>query len=111
MALGVRETGAARWSEALFNLYSRLRFGVPDILCGMKGFHVSVYRAHHAWMETSSVYTAMALAALRARTGFVLVPVPVKSRSGQSRFGGAWKANAKIARALGQALMDDVARR
>jgi hypothetical protein len=62
-------------------------------------------------METSSVYTAMALAALRARTGFVLVPVPVKSRSGQSRFGGAWKANAKIARALGQALMDDVARR
>lgn len=111
LVLGVRETGSARWSEALFNLYSRLRFGVPDILCGMKGFRIEVYRAHRAWMDRLSVYTAMALAALRAKTAFALVPVPVQSRSGPSRFGGAWKANLKIARAFGQALMDDMTRR
>jgi glycosyltransferase involved in cell wall biosynthesis len=111
MVIGLRTQGAARWSESLFNLYSRLRFGVPDILCGMKGFRIEVYRAHRARMDELSVYTALALAALRAKTGFALVPVRVKSRSGPSRFGGAWKANVKIARALGCALMDDVARR
>ena len=37
LVLGVRDTGAARYSEALFNLYSRARFGVPDILCGFQG--------------------------------------------------------------------------
>lgn len=111
MVLGIRETGAARWSEALFNCYSRLRFGVPDILCGMKGFHIDTYRMHRTEMDAPSVYTAMALAALRSKTPFALVPVPVKSRPGASRFGGAWKANFKIARSLGHALMDDLARR
>jgi hypothetical protein len=111
MVLGTRETGAARWSEALFNVYSRLRFGVPDILCGMKGVHIDTYRAHRGGMDTPSVYTAMALAALRSGTPFALVPVAVKSRPGASRFGGAWKANAKIARSLAHALVDDLLRR
>ena len=111
MVIGLRDTGAARWSESLFNQYSRLRFGVPDILCGMKGFRIEVYRAHRARMDVPSVYTALALSALRAKTRFALVPVPVKSRAGASRFGGAWKANVKIARALGSALIDDVAQR
>lgn len=109
--LGVRETGAARWSEALFNLYTRLRFGVPDILCGMKGFRIDTYRAHREWMNTPSVYTAMALAALRSRCPFALVPVAVKSRPGASRFGGLWKANIKIARSLGHALVNELAGR
>jgi glycosyltransferase involved in cell wall biosynthesis len=111
MVLGSRDTGAARWSEALFNGYTRLRFGVPDILCGMKGFRTAVYRAHRPRMDEASVYTALALAALRAKTGFAVVPVAVKSRVGASRFGGSWKANVKIARALGSALIDEVARR
>lgn len=109
--LGLRESGAARWSEALFNLYSRQRFGVPDILCGMKGFRIAAYRAHRGWMEAPSVYTAMALALLRAKAPFALVPVAVRSRPGASRFGGAWKANIRIVRALGQALASDIARR
>jgi hypothetical protein len=62
-------------------------------------------------MDEASVYTALALAALRAKTGFAVVPVAVKSRVGASRFGGSWKANVKIARALGSALIDEVARR
>jgi glycosyltransferase involved in cell wall biosynthesis len=109
--LGLRESGAARWSEALFNLYSRARFGVPDILCGMKGFRVAAYRAHRGWMEMPSVYTAMALALLRADAPYALVPVAVTSRPGASRFGGAWKANIRIMRALGHAIVSDIARR
>lgn len=111
MVLGIRESGAARWSEALFNLYCRLRFGVPDILCGMKGFHIDVYRAYRTAMDMPSVYTAMALSALRAGVPLALVSVPVRARPGASRFGGAWRANAKIARSLGRAILDDVARR
>jgi glycosyltransferase involved in cell wall biosynthesis len=109
--LGIRNTGAARWSEALCNLYTQWRFGVPDILCGMKGFRVELYRSHRGWMDGRSVYTAMALALLRAGVPFALVPVAVKSRPGASRFGGVWKANVRILRALGQALVNDIARR
>ncbi len=111
MILGTRETGAARWSEALFNFYTRLRFGVPDILCGMKGFRIETYRAHRAGMDRPSVYTAMALAALRSGTPFALVTVAVKARPGASRFGGALRGNAKIMRALGHALAADLLRR
>ena len=111
LVLGVRQNGAARWSESLFNLYSRLRFGVPDILCGLKGFCTEVYRPHRACAATPSVHTALALALLRAGTPFALVPVAVKTRPGQSRFGGAWRANVKILRALGRALVDDLVQR
>ena len=111
LVLGVRQNGAGRWSESLFNLYSRLRFGVPDILCGLKGFRTEVYRPHRARAAMPSVHTALALALLRAGTPFALVPVEVRSRAGRSRFGGAWRANIKILRALGRAVIDDLGRR
>lgn len=110
LVLGVR-TGAARWSEALFNLYARWRFGVPDILCGLKAFQTEAYRRYRARAAMPSVHTAVALAVLRAGSPFALVPVAVKPRSDRSRFGGAWRGNIRILRALGRALADDIAKR
>jgi hypothetical protein len=111
LVLGVRECGGARWSESLFNFYTRLRFGVGDILCGMKGFRTELYRPHRALAALPSVYTALALALLRAGTPFAVVPVAVRARPGRSRFGGGWRGNVKILRALGGALRDDLFRR
>lgn len=111
LVLGVRESGAARWSEALFNFYARARFGVPDILCGMKAFRTEAYRSSPALAARPSVHTALALALLRAGRPFRLIPVAVRSRPGQSRFGGAWRGNIRILRAFGRALADDIAKR
>jgi glycosyltransferase involved in cell wall biosynthesis len=108
LVLGVRSSGAARFSEALFNYYARLRFGVPDILCGLKGFHTQSYHRYRSRMKESSVHTAVALALLRDRTPFELVPVAVKPRLGASRYGSFWTANCRIIRALLRALWHDV---
>jgi glycosyltransferase involved in cell wall biosynthesis len=111
LVLGVRSTGPARWSEVLFNFYCRWRFGVPDILCGLKGFSVDAYRSHRPLMERQSVHTALALALLREGAPFALVSVDVKPRHGQSRFGGALKGELRILGAFFRALLDDIAPR
>jgi glycosyltransferase involved in cell wall biosynthesis len=112
LVLGVRNTGAARWSEALFNLYSRLRFGVPDILCGFKAFRIERYRTEGHRAVKPSVYTAFALALLRQGVPYALVPVAVRPRVGNvSRFGASWRGELRIFRAFCGALLDDVGRR
>ena len=40
MVLGIRSTGFARISESTFSFYTKLRFGVDDILCGLKGYNI-----------------------------------------------------------------------
>jgi glycosyltransferase involved in cell wall biosynthesis len=109
--LGERDSGAARISEHLFNLYTRVRFGVSDILCGLKGFRTNAVVMHRGCLETSSVNTALALALLRNGVPFTSIPVKVAPREGQSRYGGFWRANIRISRALAQAFMDDFLRR
>lgn len=112
LVLGVRNTGAARWSEALFNLYSRLRFGVPDILCGFKAFRIEHYRAEGHRTAEPSVYTAFALALLRRGVPYALVPVAVRPRADDvSRFGASWRGELRIFRAFCGALLDDIGRR
>ena len=112
LVLGVRDSGAARYSEALFNLYSRARFGVPDILCGFKAFRMDRYRSQSQRAKEPSVYTAVALALLRRGVPYELVPVAVRPRADDvSRFGASWRGELRIFRALGRALMDDLGRR
>lgn len=109
LALGVRpEPG--RWSEAVFNFYVNSRFGVPDILCGVKGFSVSLYRRHRSLMDGRSIGTALALAGLREKALHVAVPVAIAPRRGSSRFGSGLRADRRILAALGSAIALDLRR-
>ena len=108
VVLGIRSTGAARFSEMLFNRYTRFRFGVPDILCGLKAFRTEAYARHRNCTGAASVHTALALALLREGATFALVPVPVHPRRGRSRYGGVWRGNIRILRALAGAVRDDL---
>jgi glycosyltransferase involved in cell wall biosynthesis len=111
LVLGRRRTGGARLSERLFNLYSRTRFGVPDILCGLKGFRIAAYARHRERVANGNVNTALALALLREGAAFRLVEVATKPRDGRPRFGGMIKANLKIFAALANGLKEDALRR
>ena len=106
MVLG-RRPNMPRFSEYLFGLYTRRRFGVPDILCGLKAFAIAVYRKNSTYMGCSSVFTGLALAALRANTQFAVIPVAVRPRIGVSRFGNNWQANKRIILALLDAIRLD----
>ena len=110
IVLGWR-TRVPRFSERLFGYYTRYRFGVPDILCGLKAFAMAVYRKHRTDMGSSSVFTGLALAALRANTKFALIPITVKPRTDVSRFGNGWRANQRILAALFGAVRLDLLER
>ena len=108
LVLGVRSSGAARWSEALFNFFALRRYGTPDILCGLKGFRKDAYLRHRSRADARSVHTSVALALLREGAPFALVPVAVKPRRGASRYGGTWRANLRIFKAMLNAVWHDI---
>lgn len=99
LVLGVRPY-YARFAEYLFALYSRLRFGVRDPLCGMKGYRMSLYRARGWFDSYRSIGTELALYGLREKRSFIQLPVPISERNGAPRFARLWKANYRILRAL-----------
>lgn len=107
IALGIRPR-AARVGEMLFSLYTRVRFGVPDILCGLKAYTVGLFAAHGRFDGVGSIGTELALASLRRGARKALVPVPVLPRHGKSHFGSAWRANRRILRAAAIAIGADV---
>ena len=106
LVLGIRPR-AARFGEACFSAYTRLRFGVPDILCGLKGYDMTLYRAHGCLDQSRLIGTELALASLRRGVRPRLVPVVVLPRVGISRFGRALSANARIFRAMFVAILAD----
>jgi glycosyltransferase involved in cell wall biosynthesis len=110
LVLGIRER-PARVAEWLFNLYSRMRFGVPDLLCGLKAVSTGLYLRHQREAARPSVNTALALAGLRSGARVAFVKVPVRPRRGTPRFGSVLSANLKIIRALLIAVLLDISRR
>lgn len=110
LALGQRPR-AARFGEAVFSLYTRLRFGVRDILCGVKAYRMSLYRAHGRFDDGRSIGTELALAAMRRGARVAVIDVDVAARQvGASRFGQGWRANRKILGALRRAVCADIRR-
>jgi len=108
LVIGIRPR-AARWSEALFGRYTRMRYGVPDILCGMKGYRIELYRNNGRFDGSNSIGTELAMFGLRTRVRVLSLPVPVSPRADKPRFGSALRSNVAIAAALGRAIIADLA--
>jgi len=109
MVLGIRPA-PARVSERVFSAYARWRFGIADILCGMKAYTIELYRAHRAVMDLPSIGTALAWAAMRDASRFTTIDVPIRPRQGSGRFGRGLRANGRILRALWFAVRADLLR-
>lgn len=107
LVLGIRPN-AARVSEYLFNVYGRHRFGVDDLLCGLKGYRMSLYRRHGRFDGTRSIGTELALAGLRMGVPIRTVQVPIHAREGNPRFGSVIRSNGRILRALVLAIWADI---
>lgn len=92
----------ARLAEAIFGLYTRLRYGVRDPLCGMKGYDMALYRELGHFDSYQSIGTELMLYGLRRGVAFQTIPVPIHPREGEDapRFGRIWQANLRIARAM-----------
>lgn len=107
LVLGVRPH-KQRIAEAIMGGYIKLRFGVDDILCGMKGYRLSALEATGKAKYDHSIGTGPAIGLLRRGAHFVQVPVWGKARVDKPRFGGGGGANWRILRALWRVLLQDI---
>jgi glycosyltransferase involved in cell wall biosynthesis len=100
LVLGYRPR-TQRVAEAVMGAYIRSRFGIRDILCGMKGYDMSLWRQAGVFdSSTSSIGCELALNAVRRGVPFAQIPVGGARRAGRPRFGPALSANIRIFSAL-----------
>jgi len=85
-----------RVAEIIMGWYLRARFGVRDILCGMKGYRLSDGCGASGFDFQDSVGTGPAIEAIRRNIRFAQVPVSGRPRMGVPRFDGLVGANVRI---------------
>ena len=99
VVLGIRPA-TARLAEAVFARYAKLRFGIDDPLCGMKGYRIAAYRSIGHFDSYNSIGTELALRIIASGQAFSQVPVPITKRADAPRFGRRFRANLRILRAM-----------
>ena len=107
LVLGVRRR-KQRISETVMGWYIRARFGAHDILCGMKGYDMELWRANGGFDSGRSIGTELAINSMRRGVPFVEVPVRGVPRRDQPRFDRVLRANARIFGALARVIRDDL---
>jgi hypothetical protein len=105
MVVGQRPRRAA-FAEGIFALYTRLRYGIADPLCGLKAYRRSVYDAVGQFDTVQSIGTELMIRGLRKNFHLALVPIALHSRvDDSSRFyARRFRANLKILRAAWRVL-------
>ncbi len=99
LVIGIRSK-KQRISEKLFGWIGSALWGVPDLLCGMKGYNLRHMRIHGYFSTYDSIGTEHTIRGLKKGLNFKFVVVPVNTREDRSRFGEGWGPNYKILKAL-----------
>jgi glycosyltransferase involved in cell wall biosynthesis len=89
-----------RVAEAAVGALIRIRYGVSDVFCGMKGYHTELWRRHGCFDSRMGVGTELALAAIRGGVPFRELTVNGTPRTNAPRFGNRFLANWRVLRAV-----------
>lgn len=101
--VGVRNK-RQRVGESIFAVVGNLLWKMKDPLCGMKGYRLSVLANAGHFDTYKSIGTELAIRAVKSGYRLSNVPMQTISRKDASRFGGGWRPNYRILRALVLAL-------
>lgn len=108
LVLGYRPR-TQRLAEMVMGFVIRRRFGIRDILCGMKGYDmVLLSEAGGVFDNSGSIGTELALTAIRRGARYKQVAVSGTPRIESPRFDRTFKANVRIFQALFRALRADI---
>jgi glycosyltransferase involved in cell wall biosynthesis len=99
LVVGVRDR-RQRFAEHVFAWVGKLKWSILDPLCGMKAYHVGLYRELGHFDSYDSIGTELALYAASKRKKVIQVPVRTRDRRDQARFGRRYSANKRILLAL-----------
>ena len=89
-----------RVTEYIFSWVARLKWGVLDPLCGMKGYNMEIYREMGGFDSISSIGTELAIYGLSNGYSHVEVEIPILDRVDKPRFYSTFKSNMLILRAM-----------
>ena len=95
LALAYRDK-PARVAEYLFRIVAKRQYGINDILCGLKAFHVDLFREYGHIMKAQTMGTGLAIRSIKAGNKPIQVPISVKNRLDSPRIGRIFKANLRI---------------
>ena len=92
---------AAHFSEKIFALFTSVRFGIKDPLCGLKAYSAAVYNNIGHFDTVGSIGTQLMIEGMKKGYRLQMVPIEVNWRKDHSRFYfRKVKANYKILKAL-----------
>ena len=103
LVVGIR-TKKQRWAECIFGGVSKILWGIPDPLCGLKGYRLSYFSRIENFDTYGSVGTEFAIKMVKLGVKAINIPVQIDLRQGESRFGSGLRANIKILKALAHAI-------
>lgn len=99
IVLGVRNK-RPRFAEYVFALYTKLKYGIRDPLCGMKAYRTLVYESLGHFDSYKSIGTELLLYGARKKLFIRQIDFIVMDRHDQPRFGRVFSANMKIFRSM-----------
>ena len=82
-----------RFMEDIIGLYSKLRFGFSDPLCGMKAYKKSLFKKYGNLETKYSIATELTFRAIKDGAKYIEVPIQSEKRQTKSRFAGVLKGN------------------
>ena len=100
LVLGIRPR-KQRFSEILMGYYFYCKFGVLDILCGLKGYNIHLWKDYHTkFFDFDSIGTELACLALSSGRKFSQLNIELNDRRDKSRYGGPLTSEIRIIKTL-----------
>jgi glycosyltransferase involved in cell wall biosynthesis len=99
LVLGVRDRHQ-RLAERIFARVSRRCWGLSDPLCGMKAYHMALYRQQRVFDSFGSIGTELAVRSAARGARRVEQATRIRDRADSPRFGRRLAANLRILRAM-----------
>lgn len=103
-----RRPSHARLSEYLYAFIAKIKAGIDDPLCGLKAYHIKVYRDVGYFDRVSSIGTELMFRAKAKGYRLMQKDIRLQKRIDSSRFGRRFTANLKILRAVFKVLINKV---
>jgi glycosyltransferase involved in cell wall biosynthesis len=107
LVLGIRPR-KQRAAEVVAGFLIKSLYGIDDIFCGMKGYHLRLVTENGGFDHSASVGTELAINSIRRGTAFQQISVYGKQRADAPRFGRRMRANWQLICALYRVLRKNV---
>jgi len=98
----------ARITEHLFAFISRIKANIDDPLCGLKAYHINVYKDVGYFDRITSIGTQLVFNAKKKGYRIVQKDIVLNARRDITRFGSGVKGNWKILKAIVRTLHREV---